>query len=92
MINLDQCNDFDRVDHNFPEAVYSFVPGCLLHATPGAMAEANGVRSKLFIFSRSTCQNYPHLRLFYVLAREPFLCSLRANLVLGGIKLPGTTI
>ena len=99
LINLDQSKAFDRVDHRFLEAVLSaagFGPYFrswirLLYASPGALVEVNGVRSKSFLLSRSIRQGCPLSPLLYVLALEPFLRKLKANPVLRGISLPGAT-
>ncbi|CAE1328542.1 unnamed protein product [Acanthosepion pharaonis] len=99
LINLDQSKTFDRVDHRFLEAVLSEAGfGAdfrswirLLYATPGALVELNGVRSKPFVLSRSIRQGCPLSPLLYVLALEPFLRKLKANPVLRGISLPGAS-
>ncbi|CAE1276092.1 unnamed protein product [Acanthosepion pharaonis] len=99
LINLDQSKAFDRVDHRFLEAVLSaagFGPHFrtwirLLYASPGALVEVNGVRSKPFMLSRSFRQGCPLSPLLYALALEPFLRKLKTNPVLRGISLPGAT-
>ena len=97
LINLDQSKAFDRVDHAFLEAVLSlagfglhFCPWIrLLYASPGVMEEVNGVRSEPFTLTRSIRQGFPLSPMLYILALEPFLRKLKANLALHGLTLPG---
>ena len=99
LISLDQSKAFDRVDHAFLESVL-FVAGFglhfgtwirLLHASPGVMVKVNGVRSDPFTLTRSIRQGCPLSPILYILALEPFLCKLKANPVLRGLTLPGSS-
>ena len=99
LINLDQSKAFDRVDHAFLEAVLSAASFrvdfrtwiCLLNASPRVMVEVNGVRSEPFTLTRSIRQGCPLLPMLYILALEPFLRKLKANLALRGLTLPGAS-
>ena len=99
LIKLDQSKAFDRVDHRFLESVLS-AAGLghdfrswirLLYASPSAVVEVNGVKSKPIILSRSIRQGCPLSPMLYILALEPFLRKLKANPTLRGIKLPGSS-
>ena len=98
-INLDQSKAFDRVDHCFLEAVLSAVGFGrhfrswirLLYASLGVMVEVNGVRSESFTLTRSIRQSCPLSSMLYILALEPFLRKLKANPVLRGLTLPGSS-
>ena len=63
----------------------------LLYASPGVVVEVNGVRSEPFTLTRSIRQGCPLLPMLYILALEPFLRKLKANPVLRGLMLPGTS-
>ena len=99
LINLDQSKAFDRVDHAFLEAVLSSAGfGVdfrtwirLLYASPGVMVEVNGVRSEPFTLTRSIRQGCPLSPMLYILALELFLHRKKANPVLRGLTLPGTS-
>ena len=99
LINLDQSKAFDRVDHAFLEAVLSSAGfGVdfrtwirLLYASPGVMVEVNGVRSEPFTLTRSIRQGCPLSPMLYILVLEPFLRRIKANPVLRGLTLPGTS-
>lgn len=70
----------------------SFCPKiCLLHASPGAMAEDNRARLKPFMLARSVSQRCSFSHMLYILAVEPFPRDLQVNLVLHGITSSGTT-
>ena len=55
------------------------------------MVEVNGVRSRPFTLTRSIRQDCPLSAMLYFLALESFLCKLKANPVLRGLTLPGST-
>ena len=54
------------------------------------MEEVNGVRSEPFTLTRSIRQGCPQSPMRYILALEPFLRKLKANLVIRGLTLPGS--
>ena len=55
------------------------------------MIEVNGVRSEPFTLTRSIRQGCPLLPMLYILALEPFLRKLKANLALRGLTLLGSS-
>ena len=55
------------------------------------MVEVNGVRSEPFTLTRSIHQGCPLSPMLYILALEPFLHKLKANPVLRGFMLPGSS-
>ena len=99
LINFDQSKAFDRVDHVFLESVLSSAGFGfhfrtwmrLLYASPGVMVEVNGVRSGPFTLTRSIRQGCPLSPMLYILALEPFLRKLNANLALRGLTLLGSS-
>ena len=99
LINLDQSKAFDRVDHAFLDSVLSAagfgLHFCtwirLLDASPGVMVEVNGVMSEPFTLTRSIRQGCPLSPMLYILALESFLRKLKANPVLRGLTLPGSS-
>ena len=55
------------------------------------MVEVNGVRSEPFTLTRLIRQGCPLSPMLYILALEPFLRKLKANPVLRGLTLPGSS-
>ena len=101
LINLDQSEAFDRVDHQFFAAVLEtagFKPEfrkwiSILYHNPQAVVQVNRRRSGAFAIERSVRQSCPLSPLLYILALELLLRRLRdrgARPALRGILLSGS--
>lgn len=62
-----------------------------VHVSPSTLVEVNGVQSEAFVLSHTIHHGCLLLPLLYVLALEPFLHKLQANLALWGMSLLDAT-
>lgn len=94
-INTDAEKAFDRVHWNFMLSVlrYGGFGNKMLqwiasiYSCPMAQVQANGVLSEAFQISNGTCQGCPLSPLLFALSLEPFLCTIRSNQDITGVKV-----
>ena len=96
IIFLDQTKAFDRVERSwlkqtlekfgFGENFVKWVT--ILYDDAESSILTNGYRSKHFKIERSVRQGCPIAPYLYVLQAEPFMCSVRKNSKINGIKVP----
>ena len=99
LINLDESNRFDRMNHGFHELVLSAASfGVhfrgwihLLYASSEVVVEVTVERANPFTLTRSIRQDYPLSLMLYVLTLELFLRRFRLNPVQRGLTLPDST-
>ena len=97
-LSLDAEKAFDRIAWDYmldvlkslgiQDRMLGFIN--LLYSYPTARIKVNGVLSEAFSLSNGTRQGCPLSPIIFILILEPFLCRLRENVDISGVKIIST--